>query len=173
MFAFQRLSFASPLSSANLVLGAFGLSARALSAEKPCRKKWRILNTLPVRGDIRQPGMRERGLVPSLSCLVSVCNNLKLRTPQVCNWAQAYSRFHRTRMIKYPIYAIYIQVQVVHFLFEEAIFTKNFNLNADKQKKSTRIPLLKTSLFCLKPLYFSISSFSFKKSSKKHFHIIY
>ena len=28
-------------------LGAFGLSARALSAEKPCRKKWRILNTLP------------------------------------------------------------------------------------------------------------------------------
>ena len=28
-------------------LGAFGLSARALSAEKTCRKKWRILNTLP------------------------------------------------------------------------------------------------------------------------------
>ena len=59
------------------------------------------------------------------------------------------------------------------FLFEEAIFTKNFNVNADLQKKSTRIPLLKTTLFCLKPPDFSIPSFFFKKSSKKYFHLNY
>ena len=43
--------------------------------------------------------------------------------------------FHRTRMIKYPIYAIYIIGVGCAFFAEEVIFTKNFNVNADKHKK--------------------------------------
>ena len=41
------------VASLALVLCAVGLSARALLDAKPCRKKLRILNTLPVRGEIR------------------------------------------------------------------------------------------------------------------------